>query len=261
MDKMRYKSLSDMIIITIKFDKQGLFCIKKFPLKMSSFRSLLNIISTLWISVALMHLSCNSGEKYPDASVNSMLWQDSSADITDTVTASDELKSDTVIVVNSNSDSVQAFDQLMFGMHADEVKRLIKSKVKLGKYTYSLSFAYDQNKELYAINITSSEVKAIQYEGALQSMYLNLCKIISEKYGNKRSCRELPSIFDVMNAGTFYTNKWENGEKSIKLGVVQTQLNGYIIKCRISHSTMEKEENARLYKIKNKNIIDASEKF
>lgn len=154
-----------------------------------------------------------------------------------------------------------AFDKLKFGMHPVEAKKLLTPMATLGKYTYKITPSYNQNKELYLVRIKSSEIKAIAYEADLQAQYFNLCRVISEKYGGKKSCRELPSIFDVMNAGTMYLNKWDSGEKSIKLGIAQPGLNSYIVICRISHKTMEKLENEQLKRIRDKDIIKASEKF
>lgn len=235
-------------------------------MKMQFFEKInrVNVISFYLVLITLL-ASCNSGEQVSVQNIAEFAEAQDTGTMQsasyDSMNVISNVEAESEVDSEASRDDKHAFDKLEFGMHADEVRTLITPTLKLGKYNYRLTFLYNQNKELYALHIKSAEVKAIQYEGDLQALYMNLCRIISEKYGNRKSCRQLPSIFDVMNAGTYYTNKWDSGEKSIKLGVVQTQLNGYLVQCKISHTEMEKEEKERLYKIKNKDIIDASEKF
>lgn len=154
-----------------------------------------------------------------------------------------------------------AFDQLYFGMSSVELDSFGNKRSVLGKYQYHLDYTLNQLDELYSITIYSQEVRSIEYETTLQAIHHNLCRIISERYGNKENCGTLPSLFDVMNAGSLTTQQWKVDAKTINLGIRHTQPNGFIVRCRIFHDLMEKEEQARLYKIKNKDIIEAADKF
>lgn len=154
-----------------------------------------------------------------------------------------------------------AFDQLYFRMSSKEVDSLGDKRSVLGKYPYHFNYTLNQLDELYSITIYSQEVRSIEYETTLQAIHHNLCRIISERYGKKENCGTLPSLFDVMNAGSLTTQQWKVDAKTINLGIRHTQPNGFIVRCRIFHDLMEKEEQARLYKIKNKDIIEAADKF
>lgn len=154
-----------------------------------------------------------------------------------------------------------AFGKLKFGMTKAEVHQLNKSRQKLGLHYYNFSYAFNGKGELFAVNIFSDSKKVLYYERDVQQLYTNLCKVIAEKYGKKSSCGVLPSVFDVMNAETLWVNNWTNGDKKIKLGIRANKLESYDVICKIVHIPMEKAENKRMYRLKNKHIIESSEKF
>lgn len=157
--------------------------------------------------------------------------------------------------------SVQAYDQLTFGMKKHEVNQLNKTRQKIGNFSYNFNYLYNGVGQLYKIIIKSAPEKTLYYETNLQSKYTNLCRVITEKYGKKSSCGMLPSIFDVMNAKLFKMVEWQDEDKKIILSLRYTSLDSYYVECSIVHKMMEKEENIRLYRLKNKDIIEASKKF
>ena len=128
-------------------------------------------------------------------------------------------------------------------------------------YTYHFTYLFINKGQLYAIYIHSEPEKAIYYETCLQSKYDNLCRSVSEKYGNKKQCGQLPSIFDVMNSKTMYVVKRQLTEKRIQIGVSQKQLDAYTAFCKLSHPVKEKEAIEYEYTKKNKKWKEASEKF
>lgn len=156
---------------------------------------------------------------------------------------------------------IQAYDKLTFGMQKHEVNQLNKARQKIGNFSYNFNYLYNGAGQLYKITIKSEPEKTLYYETNLQPKYSNLCRVIAEKYGKKSSCGMLPSIFDVMNAKLFKMVEWQDEDKKIVLSLRYTSLDSYYVECSIIHKMMEKEENIRLYRLKNKHIIEASKKF
>lgn len=171
---------------------------------------------------------------------------------------------DTMLVVDTivpkNYDEF-AFGKLSFGMNPNQVKALNPGRQKLADFYYHFTYRFNRNNELYAIYLHSEASKAIVYETDLQAKYTNLCRVISEKYGNKSRCGSLPSIFDVMNNRTLYLASWKISEKKIQIGIQQEQLDAYKVVCKISHISREKAAQKEKYLKDNKKWIDASKKF
>ncbi|MBL0083608.1 MAG: hypothetical protein IPP37_14825 [Saprospiraceae bacterium] len=168
---------------------------------------------------------------------------------------------DTAKNAGDQAETSYAYGKVRFGMSKSEVEACNAKKQRLVHYTYHFTYSFNNRGELYAIYIHSEPEKTIYYETRLQSKYDNLCRIVSEKYGNKRKCGQLPSIFDVMNSKTMYLIKWQLAEKRIQIGVSQKQLDDYTVICKISHLAMEEEAIKFEYAKKNKKWKEASEKF
>jgi hypothetical protein len=154
-----------------------------------------------------------------------------------------------------------AFGNIDFGMQSNDVKRLNKNPQKLGKYIYNFEYFFNGEQKLYALILLSAPVKTILYEDVLQSNYSNLYNIISIKYGKPTGPNSIPSIFDVMNARTYWINKWQKSDKVIKLGIKNIKKYNFRLICKIVDIQMEKAEKKRLYNLKNKDMIKAADKF
>lgn len=154
-----------------------------------------------------------------------------------------------------------AFGRLEFGMTKEQVAELNPYRQLLGKHYYNFSYSYNGSGELYKISIFSDAVKAVEYETGTGGKYYNLHQIISMKHGDPTGSRYVPSIFDVMNSGTLWINKWVSGKREIRLGIRERKLDSYDVLCTITETEMEKKESERLFRIRNKDIIEASEKF
>lgn len=172
-----------------------------------------------------------------------------------------ETKTDSLDRVGEWIDSTYAYGLVKFGMSKKEVEVCNAKKQRLLNFTYEFNYSFNHNGQLYAIYLNSEPEKAIYYETRLQSKYGNLCRIISEKYGNQKKCGQLPSIFDVMNSKTLYLATWRLDHKLIQLGITQVDLNGYKVLCKISNPAMEKEAKHQEYLKKNKKLINAADKF
>ncbi len=153
-----------------------------------------------------------------------------------------------------------AFDQLYFGMNEEEVRKLNKNPQRIGKYTYHFAYQFNGCGSLYGLTIISGPVKTIVYEN-IGGSYHNLYNIISMKYSKPSGPKSIPSVFDVMNAGTYWINKWNLDNKTIRLGIRHKSQDSYDVLCTIVNVAMDKAEKQRLYELKNKDIIEAAEKF
>ena len=172
------------------------------------------------------------------------------------------LPEDTIVTESEKTARrVQAYDKLYFGMKKNEVNSLNEARQKIGVYNYNFTYSYNGAGQLYGITIKSDPEKTVYYEKNLQPKYANICRVISEKYGKKSSCGTLPSIFDVMNAQRYKLVGWKEGEKMLNLYLRYATIDVYYVECRIVHASMEKAENIRLYRLKNKDILESSEKF
>lgn len=179
------------------------------------------------------------------------------------------LQTDTILKNNIDSfannqtaqNNIRAFGNLYFGMLKDEVEANNEQRQLLGKYKYNFNYKYNYRNELYSILIISDSEKVLNYDSGLKDKYVNLSKIITTKYGDPKINLPYPSVFNVQNSKFFTTKKWDDESKQIHLGIKENSLDSYSAVCIIFDSVMEKEEKQQLYELKNKDIIDASEKF
>ena len=154
-----------------------------------------------------------------------------------------------------------AFGNLMFGMIKDSVLNLNEERQHFGKYDYNFSYSFNNENQLYKLQLTSDAARAIQFESDLNNRYQNLFKIIQTKYGEPSVQKEFPSIFDVQNNKRYQISSWEKGTKQISLGVQENGKNSYSAFCEISDKNMTEAELERRKNLKNKDIIEASSKF
>ena len=154
-----------------------------------------------------------------------------------------------------------AFAGLLFGMNEAEVDEANPGKERLGKYNYSFVPQFNGDMELYKLTISSDEVKAIRFDSDLLTNYNNLYKILETRYGKPLLNNQFPSIFEVQNSKKFIMNKWEEGTKNIHISLVDNNLNSYAVVCDIFDKNMMESEKERLYKLKNKDVLDAAQKF
>ena len=156
---------------------------------------------------------------------------------------------------------IHAFGQLYFGMEQSEVSQLNENRQRLGKHDYNFSYSYDGDGRLYELTVYSDQTKALTYETGIAGKYHNLYDIISMKYGKPSGSKYVPSIFDVMDAGTIWINQWQLEGKELILGVRERRYDSYDVVCRITELEMDQQEKERLFKVKNKDKIEASDKF
>ena len=154
-----------------------------------------------------------------------------------------------------------AFGKLTFGMDKTDAETSTENTQLLGKHNYKVQNSFNANSELYEVALISENEKAVHFDDLLKSKYTNLYKIIETKYGKPMKKGVYPSIFEVQESGSYIIDKWELGDKQIQLGVKENSLNSYCAFSKIFSKKMADEEKLRLRNNKNKDIIEAAEKF
>ena len=216
-------------------------------------------IAVYFLSIALLFSSCNFINKIKEK----LKSQQKIEIVKSEEQIAEEIKAKEDSIKNAEFEQVQknALGDLTFGMSKDLIQQENKTSEKLGNHTYNLNYAYNGDNQLYSLKLKSYSNKAINYDTSLKSSYHNLRKIIKLKYGEPKSSKPYPSIFDVQKKGTYWIDSWEIGRKQIKLGLKENSLNSYSTVCQITDKNMEELENERQYKLKNKDVIEAAEKF
>lgn len=153
------------------------------------------------------------------------------------------------------------FGDLRFGMGREEVSQKNEKRQQLGKYSYNFTYSFTPENQLYKVIISSDGVKTINYDSALKANYQNLLDIITAKYGDPETKSGFPSIFDVQDAKKYSVNKWSEGTKQIQLLLVENNMNSYAAVCEIFDQNTNSAEQERIKNAKNRDVIEASEKF
>lgn len=177
------------------------------------------------------------------------------------IQAIEKARADSIENAEYNLMQKTAFGNLIFGMPKTQAETANEKRQLLGKYSYNFQNLFNGNDELYAVILNSDGEKAIAFDSGLKAKYNNLYKIIETKYGKSTEKREYPSIFEVQEVGNYWVDKWELGNKQIHLGIKENALNSYSVASKIFDKKMEDDEAKRLNDLKNKDVIQASEKF
>lgn len=166
-------------------------------------------------------------------------------------------------IVNSKFEKMQmtAFGDLVFGMNKNQVEQNNENRQKLGKYLYNFTYSFDESDRLYEVILSSDPDKAINFDGQLKSKLNNLSSVVKTKYGQPARDLQYPSIFDVQETGNYFISEWDFEGKQIQLGLKENALNSYSVICNITDINLKENALKRLQDDKNRDIIDASEKF
>ena len=154
-----------------------------------------------------------------------------------------------------------AFDTFRYGMDKKTVTASARKNMKLGNYNYNIQYIFDHRDRLYQVVITSGPVQVIRYEADLDALYKNLYDVIAFKYDKPKGPRGIPSVFDVLNARTYWINRWEPEGKRIQLGLQEKEMNALRVICKMTQPELEKEEKEYQFRLKNKDKLEAAEKF
>jgi len=173
----------------------------------------------------------------------------------------DSLQAGTAATDTISKSKIHAFGDLYFGMKKAEVERLNEPRQQLGKNEYSFDYLFDGDSMLYKVNIRSAGVKVIGYDSSLKAYYNNLYNILQTRYGEPETHTGFPSVFDVQNAGKYKIDFWEEEGKIVEILLRMNALNSYSAVCEITAKEMEQAELKRQKNIKNKDVIDAANKF
>ncbi len=177
------------------------------------------------------------------------------------IQAEEKARQDSIAMAEYELMQQTPFGDLRFGMSKDEVNQKNERRQNLGKFPYNFSYAFTPDDQLYRLKISSDGIKTIRFDSDLKANYQNLFKIISTKYGEPESRHEFPSIFDVQDVKKFSMNNWTEGTKEIRISLLENEMNSYSAICEIADLDMTRAEQERISKAKNKDVIEASEKF
>ena len=122
--------------------------------------------------------------------------------------AEEKVRQDSIKLAEYQQMQQTPFGDLRFGMSKEEVTQNNEKRQKLGKYSYTFSYTFTPDDQLYKLRISSDGVKTIQYDSELKANYQNLLSIIKTKYGEPETKRDFPSIFDVQDVKKYRMNTW-----------------------------------------------------
>jgi hypothetical protein len=218
------------------------------------------LLVTAWMS------GCRESQKEENPPVVSIVEeaQDSLTPLEDTIMAPE-----VAVQVDSTPDTLSltlpaypmAFDTFRYGMDKKTVTASARKNMKLGNYKYDMQYVFDHRDRLYQVVITSGSVQVIRYEADLDALYKNLYDVIAFKYDKPKGPRAMPSVFDVLNARTYWINRWEPDGKRIQLGLQEREMNALRVICKMTQPDLEKEEKEYQFRVKNKDKLEAAEKF
>lgn len=215
-------------------------------------------IFTAGIVLVLLLASCNPFVKKPKEEVPTDTVHVKTAD---ELLAEEKARQDSIEQARYEQMQQTPFGDLRFGMNSEATVAANEKRQKLGKYFYNFSYSFTPDDQLYKVRMVSDGIKAIRYDTDLKFNYLNLLKIISNKYGEPATRHEYPSIFEVQDVKKYSMNTWNEGRKQIQLSLVENGINSYLVLCEISDQNMSSAEQERLKNEKNRDVIEASEKF
>lgn len=218
----------------------------------------MRLIFTAGIVLILLFASCNPFVKKQKEEAPTDTLHVKTAD---ELLAEEKARQDSIEQARYEQMQQTPFGDLRFGMNKEATVAANEKRQKLGKYSYNFSYSFTPDDQLYKVRIVSDEVKAIRYDSDLKANYQNLLKIISNKYGQPATKHEYPSIFDVQDAKKYSMNNWTEGRKQIQLSLVGNDIDSYVVRCEISDQNMSSAEQERLKNEKNRDVIEASEKF
>ncbi len=121
--------------------------------------------------------------------------------------------------------ALTAFGSIKFGMSRDTVQAIMKKTLNqgtnkvLGAYEYSFSPSFNDEGQLYMLQIQTGSESSFQLESLVRAKVENLKQIITTKYGEPIKSFGYPDDFAFVEANLQWINIWEFDTKTIKIGV------------------------------------------
>lgn len=161
-----------------------------------------------------------------------------------------------------------AFGALKFGMSRDTVQVVMQKMLDqgrnkmLGAYNYSFNPRFNDEGQLYMLELQTASESSLQLESSVRSKVDNLKKIISTKYGNPMKSFGYPDDFAFVETQIQWTDVWEFDTKTIKIGVAaETEGSRYKAICWIFDDPLRVKQLNRRNDQLNENIQKAATDF
>ncbi|MDP2335262.1 MAG: hypothetical protein Q8N05_02210 [Bacteroidota bacterium] len=121
--------------------------------------------------------------------------------------------------------AMTAFGELKFGMSRDTVKEIMKRTLNqgnsktLGACQYSFSPTFNDAGQLYMLQLQTDSESSLHLESSVRAKVENLKEIITTKYDKPKKSFGYPDDFAFVETQLQWTDIWEFGTKTIKIGV------------------------------------------
>lgn len=136
--------------------------------------------------------------------------------------------------------AMTAFGGMKFGMTRDTIQAIMKRTLSngksktLGAYEYSFVPSYNDDGQLYMLQLQSASESSLQLESSVKAKVDNLKQIILKKYGEPKESKGFPDDFAFVENNLVWTNVWQFDTKTIKIGVsAETEGSRYKAVCSI----------------------------
>ncbi len=192
------------------------------------------------LSISAFLFSCNSNKQ-------KLLSEKKLADSIQRAQMAEREKylADSLAVAARLDQAMTAFGQLKFGMKRDTVLAIMKknfesgSSKTLGAYTYSFVPQFNDEGQLYKLQLETASESSLQLESTVRAKVDNLKQIIGTKYGEPQKSYEYPDDFAFVETQVQWTNLWQFDTKTIKIGVAaETEGSRYKAICWIYDDPM-----------------------
>jgi hypothetical protein len=147
------------------------------------------------------------------------------------------------------------FGDLRFGMTQKEVNKLHGKNtgygVKIGNEEYYVDPRYDDHGQLYRVEINGPYRDADYLNTELEESHDNLVDVITAKYKQPTESKGYPSILSLSSGYITWSNTWNVGRKTIKVGLGELQdRSEFYAVCWIYDESMSQTYNIRQYAAK-----------
>lgn len=172
------------------------------------------------LSISVFIFSCNSNKQ-------KLLAEKKMADSIQRVQMLEREKylADSLAAAARMEQAMTAFGELKFGMKRDTVVAIMKKSFgpgnskTLGAYNYSFSPQFNDEGQLYKLQLETGSESSLQLESTVRAKVDNLKQIIGTKYGEPQKSFGYPDDFAFVETQVQWTNVWQFDTKTIKIGV------------------------------------------
>jgi hypothetical protein len=158
--------------------------------------------------IACVYLGCSTAESKNSESIDSTIS-----------VRSETVKVDSAMLAQQDI----AYGNIKFGTPKKDFEKLKSPEARysqtIGNSDYHFDYLFDQNKELYFLQIKSLPQDATYLDTDIKKATENLISVLEAKYGPGETLQSYPSILNLNSGYIKFMRIWEIGNKTIKVGV------------------------------------------